>query len=347
MIRIIILSFLFSSVSFAQQFESASPQYKLQFPKDHGSHNNFQTEWWYITGQLVDKGQDLFLVPTKYGFQITFFRRASITANSKVKHEYLAHAAISDIQNKKFIYSSRANSELLAGASKDKLAVWNQDWSLESFSEDIVSIINLDLKQKTGLRLIFSPSQDPLKHGQNGYSKKGSCQDCASMYYSLPRLKVSGNLSIEGKEREVQGLAWYDHEFFSNILEEDQTGWDWFNLMFKDGRNLMAFAVRSKKDSRSFVSGTLQDKDSVKILNKDDIQWKVLKRSIMPSGTSYPTAWKVLSESLGLNQTVNALIENQEFQVEPISYWEGAIRTENALGYFEMTGYDKSIKLGL
>ena len=38
------------------------------FPKDHGAHPDFRTEWWYFTGNLSDdKGN-------KYGYQLTFFR---------------------------------------------------------------------------------------------------------------------------------------------------------------------------------------------------------------------------------------------------------------------------------
>ena len=40
----------------------------LQFPADYGSHPQFRTEWWYVTGWLTtEQGEPL-------GFQITFFR---------------------------------------------------------------------------------------------------------------------------------------------------------------------------------------------------------------------------------------------------------------------------------
>ena len=49
-------------------FPFVSPKYRLQFPRDHGAHPEFRTEWWYVTGWVRDaKQQDL-------GFQITFFR---------------------------------------------------------------------------------------------------------------------------------------------------------------------------------------------------------------------------------------------------------------------------------
>ncbi|MEP7357940.1 MAG: lipocalin-like domain-containing protein, partial [Anaerolineales bacterium] len=41
----------------------------FSFPADHGPHLDFQTEWWYYTGNLTSAtGQ-------RYGVQLTFFRR--------------------------------------------------------------------------------------------------------------------------------------------------------------------------------------------------------------------------------------------------------------------------------
>ncbi len=44
------------------------PGAALAFPRDHGAHPDFRTEWWYVTGWLkTAEGRDL-------GFQVTFFR---------------------------------------------------------------------------------------------------------------------------------------------------------------------------------------------------------------------------------------------------------------------------------
>src|SRR5687767_3264190 len=41
----------------------------FEFPQDHAAHPDFQTEWWYYTGNLaMDEGR-------RFGFQITIFRR--------------------------------------------------------------------------------------------------------------------------------------------------------------------------------------------------------------------------------------------------------------------------------
>jgi len=75
-------------------FAKVVPGYRMQFPRDEGSHPDFRVEWWYLTGWLQDGGKPL-------GFQVTFFR-----ARPELKHDnpsaftprqiLIAHAALSD-----------------------------------------------------------------------------------------------------------------------------------------------------------------------------------------------------------------------------------------------------------
>src|SRR6267142_605210 len=55
---------------FATDYRSALPGYRYEFPRDHFSHPDFQTEWWYYTGNLrsAEGGH--------FGFELTFFREA-------------------------------------------------------------------------------------------------------------------------------------------------------------------------------------------------------------------------------------------------------------------------------
>ncbi|NJN84964.1 MAG: carotenoid 1,2-hydratase, partial [Caldilineaceae bacterium] len=40
----------------------------FDFPKDHGPHPEYRTEWWYFTGNLTDAQEN------EFGYQLTFFR---------------------------------------------------------------------------------------------------------------------------------------------------------------------------------------------------------------------------------------------------------------------------------
>jgi len=54
------------------------PDTRLRFPRDHGAHPDFRTEWWYATGVLrTPAGEEL-------GFQLTFFRSRVDEADVRV-----------------------------------------------------------------------------------------------------------------------------------------------------------------------------------------------------------------------------------------------------------------------
>ena len=55
-----------SGDGYAQVVESRA----FQFPADHRSHDEYQSEWWYFTGNLETKGS------RHFGFELTFFRYA-------------------------------------------------------------------------------------------------------------------------------------------------------------------------------------------------------------------------------------------------------------------------------
>ena len=48
---------------------SARPPRALQFPRDHGSHPESRTEWWYFTGNVADAGG------ARFGYELTVFRQ--------------------------------------------------------------------------------------------------------------------------------------------------------------------------------------------------------------------------------------------------------------------------------
>ena len=48
------------------QYQTALPGYRYEFPRDHFNHPQFQTEWWYYTGNL--KAAD----GHRFGFELTF-----------------------------------------------------------------------------------------------------------------------------------------------------------------------------------------------------------------------------------------------------------------------------------
>lgn len=331
-------------------FQQASPRFEMQFPRDHGSHPDFQTEWWYYTGQLVGPSKELFRDGADFGFQLTFFRRAERAADQLPwDQSYLAHAALLDVRKGEFHSAKRlAGGGLgVAGAAVDVLRVWNRDWKVESIGLSHVLRFTLEQSQ-ISMRLDAKPSAAPVLHGDKGFSRKGRCATCASQYYSLPGMRIEGEITIAGKIIPVQGLVWMDHEFMSNALQADQAGWDWFSLMFKDGRRLMLYKVRDQSGGISFASGTLVSAHTVQTLAPEEFSIEELSRWRSPGGTSYPSSWRVRVPGAEIDEIVSPLFANQEIVSrghEGISYWEGAVASASgiALGYVEMTGYERAL----
>ncbi len=337
----------------AATFRSAHPGYTWSFPRDHGPHNEFQTEWWYYTGHLYREGAEPFRDAPAYGFQLTFFRRAE-TPRDGERSEYLAHAALTDISTGVTTFASRKGGALLgaAGANPTTLEVWSGDWLAELIGDSHLLRFSPARGGSPSLRLLGAQSSPPWLQGEGGFSRKGTCDTCASHYYSLPRLKLSGEVRDGARLIPVRGLAWMDHEFMSNTLAPDQVGWDWMGLMLSDGRNLTVFRLRTADRGTSYASASIQQEGSSSTVRGGEITLTPSKEWLSPrSGARYPLEWRVQIPSHGIDLVVKARVPGCEVgdgasELEP-RYWEGPVAAdgEKAIGYLEMTGYAGRVRM--
>ena len=340
-------------------YQLALPGRKISFPQDHFSHPDFKTEWWYYTGHLeTEQGR-------KYGYQVTFFRLGLRDRQKEQREEkplftdlYMAHFALSDKQEKKFLFRERSNRGYgdKAGASVDRYLVWNEDWKVEAKGQShVIEVKDRDIT----LRLQVTPLKPPVLHGENGLSQKGEGTGRASYYYSLTRLKTEGELEIGGKGERVHGLSWMDHEFASNQLGEDQVGWDWFSLQLDNKREIMLYLIRRQDGALdSYSSGTLvYENGATRHLKLSDFHVEVLERwKSSKRGGNYPMRWKVQIPAEEIDLEVIPFFPNQELDTRKstqVTYWEGSVQVRGSyknkpvqgLGYVEMTGYVGKLKI--
>lgn len=336
-------------------FAIAEAGWAYRFPRDHGSHDQFRTEWWYFTGHLWTPRGD------RYGFEVTFFR---VGVNPPVKRvgprqEWrlddiaLAHFAITDLGDRKFTYVEKLNrsSRFTAGAKSRSLDVFNEGWRVRMQGD---RSIRLEAQSdEYEIDLTMSPAKPPAVHGENGISVKGAGVGYASHYYSLSRLKVEGSIRDGDRTTSCSGLAWMDHEFGSSILREDQKGWDWFSLQLDDDTELMLYQIRRTGGSPDTTSSGsfIQQDGSVIHLTHDQFRIEPLDDWTSPgSGGTYPMGWRIRVPSLGIDLEVDETMRPQELVTEGstgVVYWEGAVDVSgrsgaNAVrgyGYVEMTGY--------
>lgn len=339
-----------------QEFRLATPDYHYVFPRDHGSHDDFRTEWWYYTGHLATKDG------RRFGYQLTFFRRGipreqvkTLPSQWSITQLYLAHFAISDLSGGQFHYAERISRAGLgkAGAERDRLRVWIDQWSAEA---PVAAPVTQKLRASNdalGIQLSLSPDKPLVVHGLGGVSRKGSASGQASHYYSFTRLATTGTLSIGTEEFDVAGTSWMDHEFGSADLAPDLVGWDWFGMQLENGSDLMLYRLRRADGSADPASsGTLVDRDgrTHHLTLKDFSMEPTAFWTSSGTKARYPQRWRITIPSMHLALETTPQLAGQELVTSrstQVTYWEGAIEVNGAangttikgLGYMELTGY--------
>jgi predicted secreted hydrolase len=342
----------------AAQYRTAVTGYRFEFPRDYFDHRDFQTEWWYYTGNLKSASGH------RYGFELTFFRQGvsrdqTQVATWDVRDIYLTHLALSDLDGRHFYHSERINraGPGIAGVSQSSARIWNGNWQIQwQGSDQKLQAIEKQFQ----LYLTLHPEKPPVIHGENGVSQKSEGAGHASYYISLTRMSANGLVELNGEKLNVSGLAWMDHEFFTYQLESGQIGWDWLSLQLRDNTELMLFHIRRRDGSLDpFSSGTYVDAQGKSThLRAGEFTLQPLAENWTSPATraTYPVAWKIAIPRLGIELEEHTDLAGQELagktKIAP-SYWEGAITLAghcekmplSGVGYLEMTGYDRAVKL--
>ncbi len=326
-------------------YPAVKPGLALRFPRDHGAHPDFRTEWWYFTGWLqTEAGEPL-------GFQITFFRSrpAVDSANPSAfapRQILFAHAALSDPATGKLLHDQRAarGGFGIAEARSDDADVALLDWRLRREANGRFQAVTVS--RDFALDLAFAPTQPVMANGRGGYSQKGPRPEQASYYYSLPHLQVTGMVRRGGKRVAVSGTGWLDREWSSTLLAPGAAGWDWAGLNLDGGGALMAFRVRDGKGEALYAGGTFRRPDGrVTVLGPDEVRFAPRRRWRSPAtGAAYPVETDLLVRLPEGERTyrLKPLFDAQELDGRSAGmpvYWEGAVTTAGGRGYLELTGY--------
>ncbi len=355
----LILAVLLAGGARAEEaFEMPRPGRVLAFPRDHGAHPEYKTEWWYYVGHLKTAAGESF------GYQLTFFRVALRKIQKLRKPDprarsawslnavYFAHLAFTDPARRTFVFRDRAGRGALglSGAAPGTMQVWIDDWQAALVGDEF----HLKAQDEgVGLDLKLKPAKPPALHGDGGYSQKSEKFDSASYYYSLSRLDTRGTIVVAGRTLPVTGLSWMDHEFFTSAMAPGLAGWDWFSLQLADGWEVMLYLLRHKDGAVDPASsGTLIDpQGNTRHLKLSDFTVKPTGAWTSPhTQTKYPAGWEITIPGAGYRLTLIPTLPDQEIRAQAparVTYWEGEVKIEGAkngvpvqgLGYAELTGY--------
>jgi predicted secreted hydrolase len=343
------------------KFAKALDPYDFSFPQDHGSHEEFKTEWWYYTGNLEDANGH------EFGYQLTVFRnglepifdaedKKNVLNNWQTKEIYMAHFAITDINNKKFYSFEKLGRESLgqAGARANPYKIWVKNWSIQSSpkatAENIFPIILRAQDKNISMKLNLKPVKPVTLQGLDGLSQKSSGAGNASYYYSISKLASKGKIQIGDQVFKVKGFSWLDREFSTSSLGDTLAGWDWFALQLENNVEIMYYRLRDQENNTDIVhsGGVIIDAAGEKhpFTAQDIILNSTEKFKSKYSGAEYPISWTMEIPKLDLKVKIKPLLKDQEHQ-NNYPYYEGAIEVNGEFsknkitgkGYMELVGY--------
>ena len=320
-------------------------------PEDNGPHD-FIVEWWYFNGHIHDKeGRE-------YSFMDCFFKVNVNKVNiphilphiveenfKRGKYIHFAHSVISDMEKKKS-YKEIENISLISEDSFKKELLFinykNSNILGNHFNSEIIETApnNFHIKTKH-LDLDLESKKNPLLEGGHGYV---GTPEAGSYYYSFTDLATKGKIILEGKEIEVEGQSWMDHQWANAVYKKDK--WTWFSFNLEDGTDIMYV---------EYATGMGVD-ILIDIIDKDGNQKQYKKAKIKPgkkiwksriTKAKYPLIWDIEIPEGDITISAISQMTDQEMIFGPINYWEGPMkviakingRKIKGKGFMELVGY--------
>ena len=333
------------------RYASVERRTRLAFPRDHGAHPEFRTEWWYVTGALDSPSRDM-------GFQLTFFRtrpdRAEDLDSPLAARQILfAHAAITR-PGAGLLHAERAaRANLGAGFSTADCDVHIGAWRIRRHDAGPGGeSIRIGMQDASfAFDLVLKATQPLMLQGDQGYSQKGPRPELASHYVSWPQLQVAGVVTQDGKREQAAGRAWFDHEWSSEVLGADGVGWDWVGINLDDGGALMAFRIRDARGESVYAHAALRDREGrTRQFGPGEVQFTPIRSWTSPrNGAHYPVQLEIRCGPHTIRTA--PVLDDQELATHRpalINYWEGLVKVSGTLGgrgYLELTGYAGALKL--
>lgn len=357
--------------------KKADPDYRMSFPQDHGTHDQFDIEWWYLTANLQDEAGD------PYGLQWTLFRfknprpsssqaeannsssslknspvtlnESTVSLDKKWHNDqiYMAHASIHSLDthwfSEKFARGGVGNAGLTALPLNLFIDDWqwlNSDGDIGLFPSTLTFNATDTSKPNAEASATFTLNQTgPLvQHGDNGFSVKSNSGH-ASHYYSAPFISIEGELTqaidtVTTAPIKLKGQAWFDQEWTSQLLDTGTQGWDWLSLHLDDGNKIMAFRMRLKNQD-DYVTGSYITSTGEQItLQPGDLTLQPVSVKKV-DGRQLPLIWKLMIPSKKIDLTISTL-KDKQWNNAAVPYYEGMVKIEGShggVGFLELTGY--------
>ncbi|MBI4098110.1 MAG: hypothetical protein HY426_03645 [Candidatus Levybacteria bacterium] len=330
----------------------------LKFPKDHASHSNYRTEWWYLN--LLTRTSNLQGADQKdSGYLLSFSRIDKVGGllNSKYDNNSKEFKQNTDfggnlqayLNNQKYLFVSYTNRDSYATLEERRPGSDGRKIYKLSGKTPEIGTFNLTLKERT-------KSTEPLLWGGNSPNCRGRISVFApndTYYYSIPNLDITGTITdIDGVTRNVKiGKAWIDHQWLNSAPPADWKGHYWTNFHFTHSDNLyntaphqaVGFVTQIYNSGPKYTYWVKRDADGT---NQCGTTANIAIGNY--DSTNYPSSWTINLQKSGGNFLELNGIASSDNQIidppgglpaffEPASSYTGKLngRSINGLGFFE------------
>lgn len=351
----------------------------IELPRDDGPHDRL-TEWWYYTGHLstVPDGR-------RYGFEAVVFR----AERGGVPAAWASHLALTDEEGQRFTYAQRSeigpqvdrsprgtdgtptgfdlqvaglNPVLVAGGTAP---LAGDPWRLAGANgtdriEAALTPEEAALAGRSfGLALDLRSTKPAALHDDDGFVD--FLDAGTSYYYSRTRMAATGTLTVDGAQVDVEGIAWFDHQW-GDFISVGGGGWNWFAINLDDGTDITASVVLDEHANVVFQYATIVGADgSVRRIGGDEFGAGASPLPIWTSpATNRTWAQEWVLDLPGYSLVLNSTLHDQELDTRAttgVVYWEGSHTVTGFAGggpgagptggapvtgnaYVEMTRYD-------
>ena len=283
----------------------------VRLPRDHGAHPGSSVEWWYTTGRAT----------TATGRRSFWFATIWVSPLGSV-----GRVNVVDLARDKVVLAEQWTQPARPASGALDLAAG--DLHIRRRAVGRFGHLSVDARVDAGdrLQLELVPRRPYALHGDHGIVRQGAT--ASSAYYSSTRLATRGRLALNGRSRQISGLAWFDHQWGDFATIPGALRWDWFACQLDDGRDLMLtqFLDAAGRPVPGARHGTLVSARG-RATAIADFTATPTGPVIQPRGAkaTYPLGWRLTVPGAGIELSLRAAARNQfvPMQILP-SFWEGA-----------------------
>jgi len=357
------------AVSADEEFPQPPSRWSFEFPRDHGAHDTYRTEWWYLSGTLSGVDGDA----PALGVQWLLMRIALRAENERSEAQRTASDIdaradapatsawrTSQIYAGLFSISTPAGKGLrtegklargavgLAGATASPVRIWIESWHLAELTEPSADspALGLHLDAK-GLQLDLELKDAKSLITSREVTGQGAAQAAAPFqFYVQPRLRARGTLVADGRRIGVEGILSLEHAWGELPLPGGPVGNDRFSLYLDDGSDLILVRTHRERAGggrTASTTGLLIDPQGAAMpLADDDVALEPVDHWMSPrNGTRYPIRWSVQIPGRDIAVTLTPIEPDQEGETW-LPFWAGPVRIDGTAagsGFVQLNGY--------